>query len=153
MRLKPVTDGNRTFWHWQSTFEAPRGRERELAQMVGTNVYEAGMKALGEFLARPGPRRIDAGRSAGERGAPATGSAIAAPAIVIRAHGGPEVLELGSWDVPAPGAGEVRLRQKAVGVNFIDVYARRGDYPLITPPGRARRGGRGSRGRCRRGRA
>jgi NADPH:quinone reductase len=36
--------------------------------------------------------------------------------------------------VAAPGPGEVRLRQGAVGVNFIDVYIRRGDFPMVTPP-------------------
>src|SRR5216683_1799531 len=38
LQLKRVTDGERTFWHWQSTFDAPPGRERELADMVGTAV-------------------------------------------------------------------------------------------------------------------
>src|SRR5262249_8150227 len=38
--LKPVTDGARTFWHWESTFAAPRGRERELREMVAHDVYE-----------------------------------------------------------------------------------------------------------------
>ena len=42
--LKRVTDGDRTFWHWQSTFDAPPGRERELADMVGRGVYEAGFE-------------------------------------------------------------------------------------------------------------
>jgi NADPH2:quinone reductase len=34
--LKPVTDSNRTFWHWESSFSAPPGRERELVDMVAT---------------------------------------------------------------------------------------------------------------------
>jgi NADPH:quinone reductase-like Zn-dependent oxidoreductase len=134
VRLKPVTDGNRTFWHWQSTFDAPRGRESEMAQMVGANVYEAGMKALREFLARPASRRATTPASDAPRDSAIAG-AIEAPAIVMRAHGGPEVLVPERWSVPAPGAAEVRLRQTAVGVNFIDVYARRGLYPLVTPPG------------------
>ena len=131
VRLKPVTDGNRTFWHWQSTFDTPRGRERELAEMVGRNVYEAGMRALAEHLAgnraaRDAPRTAPVGTVSG---------AIDAPAVVMRSLGGPEVLAMESWSVPAPGPGEVRLRQRAVGVNFIDIYARRGLYPLVTPPG------------------
>lgn len=51
-------------------------------------------------------------------------------AIRIHRHGGPEVL---SWDeitVGAPGPGEVRLRQTAAGINFIDVYHRTGLYPI-----------------------
>src|SRR3712207_429868 len=31
--LKPVTDGNRTFWHWESSFATPPGMERELREM------------------------------------------------------------------------------------------------------------------------
>ena len=132
VKLKPVTDGNRTFWHWQSTFDAPRGRERELAEMVGRNVYEAGMTALREFLARGGTRSAPARATAAS---PSASGALEAPAVVMRAHGGPEVLVLEGWSAPAPGPGDVRLRQTAVGVNFIDVYARRGLYPLVTPPG------------------
>jgi len=50
LQLKPVTDGNRTFWHWQSTFDTPPGREAELADMVGRGVYEAGFEALRRHL-------------------------------------------------------------------------------------------------------
>jgi len=48
----------------------------------------------------------------------------------IRVHkvGGPEALVYESVDVPAPGPGEVRIRQHAVGLNFIDVYYRTGLY-------------------------
>src|SRR5215831_6470562 len=49
--------------------------------------------------------------------------------IVVRRHGGPEVLEWDEAEVPEPGSGEVRIRHKAVGVNFIDVYFRSGAYP------------------------
>ena len=48
----------------------------------------------------------------------------------VRVHkvGGPEVLTYESVEVPAPGPGEVRIRQHAVGLNFIDVYFRTGLY-------------------------
>jgi NADPH:quinone reductase len=48
----------------------------------------------------------------------------------VRVHkvGGPEVLVYEAVDVPAPGPGEVRIRQYAVGLNFIDVYFRTGLY-------------------------
>ena len=48
----------------------------------------------------------------------------------VRVHkvGGPEALVYESVDVPAPGPGEVRIRQHAVGLNFIDVYFRTGLY-------------------------
>ena len=54
-------------------------------------------------------------------------------AIRIRETGGPEVLKWEEVDVGAPGPGQVRLRQEAVGLNFIDVYHRTGVYPQTTP--------------------
>ncbi len=49
--------------------------------------------------------------------------------VVVRRHGGPEVLEIESYEPPEPGPGEVRLRHTAIGLNFIDVYFRTGLYP------------------------
>jgi NADPH:quinone reductase-like Zn-dependent oxidoreductase len=49
--------------------------------------------------------------------------------IVIPRHGGPDVLELRESPDPPPGAGEVRVRVEAVGVNFADIMARMGLYP------------------------
>jgi NADPH:quinone reductase len=54
VQLKPVTDGDRTFWHWQSTFDAPKGREREFAELVGGNVYEKGFEGMRAYLRRAG---------------------------------------------------------------------------------------------------
>ncbi len=48
--------------------------------------------------------------------------------------GGPEVLTRVEGDPGAPGAGELRLRQHAVGLNFIDVYVRTGLYPVPALP-------------------
>jgi len=53
--------------------------------------------------------------------------------IRIERTGGPEVMEWVEVPVPAPGPGEVRLRQTAVGVNFIDTYERSGLYQLPLP--------------------
>lgn len=50
-------------------------------------------------------------------------------AIVARKPGGPEVLEQVEITPPTPGAGEVLIRQTAIGVNFIDIYIRTGTYP------------------------
>lgn len=55
-------------------------------------------------------------------------------AIRIHQNGGPEVLRWEAVDVPAPGPGEVRLRQTAVGLNYIDVYFRTGLYAAPTMP-------------------
>ena len=56
-------------------------------------------------------------------------------AIRIQQPGGPEVLQWQDVEVGAPGVGEVRLKQHAVGLNFIDVYHRSGLYPLEMPSG------------------
>src|SRR5260370_32248547 len=55
-------------------------------------------------------------------------------AVVVKAFGGADQLAYENGAVPAPGTGEVRIRQHAVGVNFIDIYVRRGDYRMVTPP-------------------
>ena len=55
-----------------------------------------------------------------------------AGAIRIHETGGADVLRYESVEVGDPGAGEVRLKQTAIGLNFIDVYFRTGTYP---PPG------------------
>jgi NADPH:quinone reductase len=128
LQLKPVTDGNRTFWHWQSTFDTPPGREAELADMVGRGVYEAGFEALRRYLRQGGDRQprptvgvIRAGEMTGQ-------------AMVLKAFGGPAQLSFDNIPVPAPGPREVRIRQAAAGVNYIDVYIANGDYRMVEPP-------------------
>ncbi|MDR6759811.1 NADPH2:quinone reductase [Mycoplana sp. BE70] len=54
-------------------------------------------------------------------------------AIVIRSLGGPEVLKVEEVELSAPGPGEVRIRQAAIGLNFIDVYFRTGLYKTDLP--------------------
>ena len=126
--LKRITDGDRTFWHWQSTFDAPPGRERELVEMVGRNVYEAGFEGLRRYL-RDGARARSPStmmRTAADQ--------MTAQAVVLREFGGSDRLSYQNLTVPPPGAKEVRVRQTAVGVNFIDIYIRRGEYRMVTPP-------------------
>jgi NADPH2:quinone reductase len=55
--------------------------------------------------------------------------------ILIDQYGGPEVMRLVEADVPDPGPGEVRVRQHAIGLNFIDVYFRSGLYKAPLPHG------------------
>jgi NADPH:quinone reductase-like Zn-dependent oxidoreductase len=47
-------------------------------------------------------------------------------AVVLRAHGGPEVLQLERIPIPVPGPGEVRVRVRAVALNHIDIWVRKG---------------------------
>src|SRR5262245_16826922 len=132
VRLRPVTDGNRTFWEWTSSFEAPPGEEAPLAALVGEQVYEAGFDAVkAHFGQATAPRQ--------RRGTP---TARAAPSItpvdcggiVFDRFGGAEVLKWQRLSAPTPGPGEVRLRHTAIGVNYIDVYLRSGYYALAQPP-------------------
>ncbi|MBM3508612.1 MAG: quinone oxidoreductase [Alphaproteobacteria bacterium] len=56
-------------------------------------------------------------------------------AIVIHAPGGPEVLCYEPVTVGAPGAGDVRIEQTAIGINFHDIYVRTGLYRTLAYPG------------------
>ncbi|MCL4747082.1 MAG: quinone oxidoreductase, partial [Burkholderiaceae bacterium] len=56
-------------------------------------------------------------------------------AIRIEKTGGPEVMKYVDVEVGAPGAGEVQVRQHAIGLNYIDVYFRTGLYPQPLPAG------------------
>jgi NADPH2:quinone reductase len=54
-------------------------------------------------------------------------------AIRIDSHGAPEVLRFREVETPIPGLGEVRVRLRAAGLNFVDIYQRRGEYPAPLP--------------------
>src|ERR1051326_3581485 len=72
-------------------------------------------------------------------------------AIRFAKTGGPEVLNWEEVEVGEPGAGQVLLRQTAVGLNYIDTYHRSGLYKIELPSGLGRRGCRCRRkGRVRR---
>ncbi len=53
--------------------------------------------------------------------------------VIIETAGGPEALTLVDREVGDPGPGEIRIRHKACGLNFIDVYQRSGLYPMQLP--------------------
>ncbi len=53
--------------------------------------------------------------------------------VIIENAGGPENMKIVNVDVGNPGPGEIRIRHKACGLNFIDVYQRTGLYPLTLP--------------------
>ena len=54
-------------------------------------------------------------------------------AIQIHETGGPEVLKLADLPIPAPGPGQVLIRVEATGVNFIEIYFRKGVYKAALP--------------------
>jgi len=126
--LKPVTDGDRTFWSWQSKFDAPPGREDELARLVTEGVYEAGFEAVRSRVAARPPALT-------KSVAPTARTTVNGMAMVIDRHGGPDELHPAPVAAAPPGPGQVRLRQTAIGVNYIDVYCRTGAFDLLEPPG------------------
>jgi NADPH:quinone reductase len=52
-------------------------------------------------------------------------------AIIIEQTGGPEQMKLVEREVGEPGAGEIRIRHHAIGLNFIDVYQRSVGWKLL----------------------
>jgi NADPH2:quinone reductase len=111
------------------------------AEMRGMLVPEVGgarPRAAGASGYYPGsaPRRTTQERP------DMTSPAIRAPragrisrAVRISRYGGPEVLELQDVDAGAPAAGEVLIRNRAIGLNFIDIYCRTGLYAAPLPHG------------------
>ena len=56
------------------------------------------------------------------------------PAIRVHDYGGPEVLKWEEVEIGDPGPGEVKIRQTAIGLNYVDVYSRTGLYPQPSLP-------------------
>lgn len=54
-------------------------------------------------------------------------------ALFLDAHGGPENFVRRERALPPPGPGEIRIRHTAIGLNFIDIYQRKGLYPMALP--------------------
>ena len=57
VRLLPVTDGDRTFWHWESRFTTPARRPERMHDMVAENIYRAGFEAVREHMKAAATRR------------------------------------------------------------------------------------------------
>lgn len=152
IKLKPVTETGQTFWTWESTFSPPDHRKQELVTLVAKDIYQAGFRALEDYLGGSGPIHASVHNQT-EQGAspspsyqqirrhdtssagPSAAGTLTTQAIEMDAHGGPEVLRPRQVEVPAPGPGQVRIRQSFIGVNYIDVYCRTGYFNLIDPPG------------------
>ena len=110
-------------------------------------VYEAGFENLRRHL------RAAAATGGARAARAAMPSALPMPTrqVVVAPLRRPRGAAAADGEAPAPGAGEVRIRQRAIGVNFLDVYLRRGWIPAMLPPARrAGHGGGRQRDRCRR---
>ena len=127
--LKPVTDGRRTFWHWTSTFDTPRGRERELRDLVAQGVYQAGFDNLRQYL----QAGLDVQGPAGQLVRQSMGVALPTKRMVQRDYGDATTLQMEDAQALPPGPNEVRIQQRAVGVNYLDIYLRRGWVPGMLP--------------------
>ena len=46
VRLLPVTDGNRTFWHWEARFTTPAGAEADMTHLVAELIFQAGFESI-----------------------------------------------------------------------------------------------------------
>lgn len=132
VRLRPVTGEDACLWEWRASFEPSAAERDRLARFVRDDIIEAGFAAMRGFM------RGERGGSVAARGPPRTiaaGEGVDGVEIVLTRYGGPEVLEPRRVRIRQPGAGEARIRQTAVGVNFIDVYCRSGRFDLVAPGG------------------
>lgn len=138
LRLRPVTLDGHTFWEWRSRFDPPASARDALVRLVAEDIYAAGFAAVRALVGGGSARRPSATPPAPvqhQPGLSASSTSLDAVAITVTRHGFPEVLRAAPLRVPPPGPGEVRLLQRAIGVNFIDVHGRTGDLALIRPPG------------------
>ncbi len=133
VRLRPITGENACLWEWRASFDPPAPERERLARFVRDDIIDAGFAAMRAFL------RGERSGSAVVRATPPQttrpGGGLDGVEIVLTRYGGPEVLEPRRARIREPGSGEARIRQTAVGVNFIDVYCRRGSFDLVAPGG------------------
>jgi NADPH:quinone reductase-like Zn-dependent oxidoreductase len=131
-KLRRVTDGNRTFWDWRSTFSAPPGLEGALERLVEDEIYERGFAAVRALLSGRSTQAEGGARTVHAR-ARSTG-AVRCHGVVVDAYGGPDALKWRAIEVPPPAPGEARIRHTAIGVNYIDVNIRAGRYAQFQAP-------------------
>ena len=119
IRLKPVTDGDGTFWEWRSEFRPPEHRREELTALVRDGVYRAGFEAIRRMF--------------GVRGRPPLRSA--SPTTSPPIDGGEECLPHGPAPFLSPFRGE-RWRAKRDGVGAATPISSRlrGRVPCSLPP-------------------
>ena len=138
VRLRAATMENACLWEWRARFDPPAAEKETLSRFIAQDIFEAGFQSVrSRCLAWPrlSCRRQPPTIAAPSRRRHSPGGAVEATAIVIARYGGPDVLEMRNVRVAAPGLGQARIRQTAIGVNFIDVYCRAGRFDLVAPPG------------------
>ena len=133
LRLRPVTEENACLWEWRASFDPPQAERDRLVHFVRDDLIETGFAGMRDFLR--GRERPSTALQRPPSGAARAVGAAEGVEIALTRYGGPEVLAPRVARIRQPTAGEVRIRQTAVGVNFIDVYCRRGSFDLAPPGG------------------
>ena len=134
--LKPVTDGNQTFWQCQFRFRTPAHRAPELTEWVGRQVCEAGITGMRRYLDSKERSPGQPARGPVVEPAVATrGESLLTEAIQVTVAGDPEVMQLVEVEVAPPGPGEVRIRQCLAAVSEGDLAFRRGTVMGLDLPG------------------
>jgi NADPH:quinone reductase-like Zn-dependent oxidoreductase len=134
LRVRPITDMGGSFVEWRSCFDPPEAERQRLTRFVRDDIIDSGLASLRALL-EPRARAAAAVAAPATRLARPGAGGIETSEIVIARYGGPEVLQLSRGNASEPGPGEARIRQTAIGVNFIDVYCRRGSFNLVPPGG------------------
>ena len=132
VRLRPVTSDNSCLWEWRARFDPPAAEKESLKRFVTHDIIDAGFDSVRALLRGGTSARAPQAKSVFPVSA---GASLNARAVILTRHGGPDVLEMRDVSVAAPGPGQARIRHAAIGVNFIDVYCRRGSFDLVAPPG------------------
>jgi NADPH:quinone reductase-like Zn-dependent oxidoreductase len=139
VRLKPVTDGDQTFWDWRAQFHAPDDQAAELENLVARQICEEGFMGLRSFLAGQTARPLPASaETAATDAGPVYDELLPSRALVVEAAGGPEAMSLKNVTVSAPDPQQVRIRQTAIAVNYLDLKHCRGiseNFDLPDTPG------------------
>jgi NADPH:quinone reductase len=133
--LKPVTDSDRTFLNWSARFRTSTPRAKELEDLVGRRIFEAGFTGLRSFLADEVEPSVRVEAELEKPALVAAGEPLPGRVIVLESIGGPEVMAVRDIMVPAADNERVRVRLKAVAVNHIDLLYRRGLAPELDLPG------------------
>ena len=129
LKLKSVTDSNQTYWIWSARFETPPEQETEVVQTVSREIYEAGFQSIRDKI-----RNDRASFDQGSTGQAVNENVLGAKAMAVSHFGGPEVFYEKGIEIAPPGHGQVRIRQHAIGVNYIDIYCRNGSFGLVDVP-------------------
>ena len=126
LRLRPVTASGHTFLQWSVRFRTPKARAGELKALLGRQLFEAGFSGLRSHLAQDGPAAPAEPAPLAEPALAAPGEDLPTRTLVIESPGEAADLVLRDLMVPAPQAGQARIRQKAVAVNPGDLMHCRG---------------------------